>query len=234
MSDDLGLPPEEPVAPEQKDDKKRRRIIFWVSLGLVAVVVIALVIFWALRPAGEPDPTPTATVSETPTPTPSATQTPTPTPTPADPDTISLPTECSEAFSPAFFEGLSSSGLPLNDPTVADSPITKSESVERLRESLDHLRCTWGAASETGILSAVNIVDEPQRNAVISALGADGYTCADEAIATVCTIEFLDDSGEFAAAGETHYLRGNGWISSYWTQIDFSGYNEDIVATLWG
>ena len=234
MSDEFGTPAGETPA-GAKDDKRRRRLVLWISLGLVAVVVIALVIFWAVRSAGgtDPEPTPTATVTETPTPTATPTETPTPTAT-AEPDAITLPTECSEAFSPAFFDQITGYGLPLNDPTVADSPITKSESVERLREALPHLRCTWGAASDSGILSAINIVDEAQRNAAIAALTDDGYTCADELGGTNCIIEFLDDTGEFAAAGESHYLRGNGWVSSYWTQIDFTGYNEDIIATLWG
>lgn len=234
MSDEFGLPQQENLEPTD-EKKRRRRIVLWVSLILVAIVVIALIVLWAVRGAGgtDPEPTPTATASEATTP--SATPTPTPTPTapPEDADAITLPTECSEAFSPAFFESLSSSGLPLNDPTVADSPITKSESVERLREALPHLRCTWGAASDSGILSAVNIVDEAQRNAAISALTADGYTCGDQLGGTLCTIEFLDDTGQFAAAGESHYLRSNGWVSGYWTQIDFTGYTEDIVATLW-
>ncbi|GGE81851.1 hypothetical protein GCM10011313_00310 [Mycetocola zhadangensis] len=217
----------------QASEKRRRRIVLWTSLGLVAAVVIALIVFWGVRntSGSEGLPTPTATASASPSPTPSATATPTP--TPLDPDSIALPDECDEAFSPAYFELLLSYGLPLNDPTVAESPITKSVSVERLRAVLPHLRCTWGAASETGILSAVNIVTEAERNAAIAALGADGYTCADELGGTHCTIEFLDDTGEFAAAGESHYLRGNGWISSYWTQIDFSGYTEDIIGTLW-
>lgn len=234
MSDEFGLPPEETPAPV-KDEKRRRRLVLWISLGLVAIVVIALVIFWAVRSSGDtdPEPTPTATVAETQTPTETPTETPTPTAT-TEPDAIVLPTECSEIFSPAFFDQISGYGLPLNDPTVADSPITKSESVERLREVLPNLRCTWGAASDSGILSAVNIVDEAERNAAISALTDDGYTCAEDAGATLCTIEFLDDTGQFAAAGESHYLRGNGWVSSYWTQIDFTGYNEDIIATLWG
>ena len=233
MSDEFETPPEG-ATPSEGDKQRRRRIVLWVSLGLVAVVVIALVIYWTVRPAGDPEPTPIATSSESPTPTVTPSVTPTPTPTTEDPDSITLPTECSEIFSPAYFDQISGYGLPLNDPTIADSPITKSESVERLREALPNLRCTWGAASETGILSAVNIVDEAERNAAIAALTDDGYTCAEELSGTVCTIEFLDDTGEFAAAGESHYLRGNGWVSSYWTQIDFTGYNEDIIATLWG
>ncbi|WP_162924997.1 hypothetical protein [Mycetocola zhujimingii] len=241
MSDQFGIPGDEtPVSVD--DGRRRRRLILWVSVGLAVAVVIALVVFWATRgdagTGGEASPTPTATATETPTatatPTPSVTPTPTPTPTAEGPDAISLPSECSEVYSPTFFESLNVSGMPLNDETLAGTPPTKSEKAESIRESLPSIDCDWGVASEVGIGSAVNIVDEGQRAGAIEALTADGHTCADWMGGTHCTILWTDDTGEYGPAGESHYFRGNGWVSTHWTQVEIAGYTEDIVATLWG
>lgn len=226
--------PEEVVSPENSGGS-RRRLVLWLSLGLAAVVVIALVVFWAVRGEAEPTAEPTASATTTPsaTPTPSSTPTPTTAPVVEDPNAIDLPTECSEVYSPTFFDGLNASGMPLNDETLADTPPTKSEATEAIRESLPSIACDWGVASEVGIGSAVNIVDEGQTAAAIEALTADGHSCVDWLDGTHCTILWIDETGEYGPAGESHYFRGNGWVSTHWTQVDITGYTEDIVATLW-
>ena len=237
MSDQFGIPGEEtPVTVD--DGRRRRRTVLWVSIGLVVAVVIALVVFWAVRSdaeaGGEASPTPTETATATPTATSTPSVTPTPTPTADDPNAISLPSECSEVYSPTFFDGLSTSGMPLNDETLADTPPTKSEATEAIRASLPSIACDWGVASEVGIGSAVNIVDEGQTTAAIEALTADGHSCVDWMGGTHCTILWIDETGEYGPAGESHYFRGNGWVSTHWAQVDITGYTEDIVATLWG
>lgn len=238
MSDQFGIGEETPVPAE--DGQRRRRIVLWVSLGLVVAVVIALVVFWAVRDGaetgGEPTPTPTVTSTATPTPslTPTPTPTSTPTPTTADPDAITLPSECSEVYSPAFFERLSNSDLPLNHESLAGTPPTQSERAEAIRASLPSIDCDWGTAGEVGIGTAVNLVDEGETAVVIEALTADGHSCVEWMGGTHCTIRWEDDTGEYGPTGESHYFRSNGWVSTRWTLVDFAGYTEDIIATLWG
>ncbi|MDQ1129142.1 hypothetical protein [Microbacterium sp. SORGH_AS_0888] len=41
----------------------------------------------------------------------------------------------------------------------------------------------------------------------------------------------MDD--KVVTRGETHFLRGNGWITTSWVDDQPDGYTEDIVATLW-
>ena len=69
-----------------------------------------------------------------------------------------------------------------------------------------------------------------------SARSASGFGCAEQDGGTICRIEQkridLDDNE--VTLGETHYVRGNGWVSTAWINFAPEGYTEDIADTLWG
>lgn len=81
MSDEQ-QPRAEWIFPEQKKSNKGR-IWLIVGLSVLAVAIVAALLFFLLPRGGEPEPTPTPTDSASATPTPSATQTQTATPTPS-------------------------------------------------------------------------------------------------------------------------------------------------------
>lgn len=87
MSDEQ-QPRAEWIFPEQKKSNKGR-IWLIVGLSVLALAIVAVLLFFLLPRGGEPEPTPTptASVSATPTPTMTPTATPTPTPTVAPPQT---------------------------------------------------------------------------------------------------------------------------------------------------
>jgi hypothetical protein len=42
----------------------------------------------------------------------------------------------------------------------------------------------------------------------------------------------LDDNE--VTLGESHFVRGDGWVTTAWINFAPEGYTEDIVSTLWG
>lgn len=81
MSDEQ-QPRAEWVFPEQKKTNKKR-IWLIVGLSVLAVAIVAALLFFLLPRGGEPEPTPTPTDTASPSPTPTATPTDTPAPTAA-------------------------------------------------------------------------------------------------------------------------------------------------------
>ncbi|WP_426183970.1 hypothetical protein [Microbacterium sp. TWP3-1-2b2] len=81
MSDEQ-QPRAEWVFPEQKKTNKKR-IWLIVGLSVLAVAIVAALLFFLLPRGGEPEPTPTPTDTASSSPTPTATPTDTPTPTAA-------------------------------------------------------------------------------------------------------------------------------------------------------
>lgn len=97
MSDEQ-QPRAEWIFPEQKKSNKGR-IWLIVGLAVVAVAIVAALLFFFLPRGGEPGPTPSPTATKTATPTPSRTPTPTPTPT-ATPTPTPEPTTEPEPTAP--------------------------------------------------------------------------------------------------------------------------------------
>lgn len=81
MSDEQ-QPRAEWVFPEQKKTNKKR-IWLIVGLSVLAVAIVAALLFFLLPRGGKPEPTPTPTDTASSSPTPTATPTDTPTPTAA-------------------------------------------------------------------------------------------------------------------------------------------------------
>ncbi|GAB3631147.1 hypothetical protein GCM10027421_05000 [Microbacterium shaanxiense] len=81
MSDEQ-QPRAEWIFSEQKKSNKGR-IWLIVSLSVLALAIVATLLFFLLPRGGDPEPTPSPTVTKTATPTPTPTSTPTPDPTTA-------------------------------------------------------------------------------------------------------------------------------------------------------
>ena len=108
--------------------------------------------------------------------------------------------------------------------------------LEILHSGLPTLRCTWGAPSEFGLATNVSIVDGAQSAAIADALRNGGFGCDRQLGGTICRTEqtVISQDDKEVHLGETHFLRGNGWVSTAWINFAPTGYTEDIVATLWG
>lgn len=202
-----------------------------------AVAGLALLLGVALTAcAPEPAaPTPSASASSpvaTPTPTPVAT----PTPTATSAADIQLPATCEQIYSAAMLASLDSANPPLNDPGVTMHSTQNAGLLETLSSGIPTLRCSWGTPSEYGLATNVSIVDAEQASAIRQTLDTSGFGCEEAMNGTICRIEqktiTLDDKE--VTFGETHYLRGNAWVSTSWINFAPAGYTEDIVATLWG
>jgi len=212
----------------------RRRSAIFATLGLVALALAAC--------APEPtDPAPSNSSSPaSPSQTAESTATPEPTSTPtagadAD-DTIALPAGCEQIYSAEMLASLTATVPPLNDPGVTLLSTRNAELLEILSSGIPTLRCSWGAPSDYGLATNVSLVDAGQSAAVLAALAAAGFGCADQNGGKICRIEqkMLTQDDVEATIGETHYVRGNGWVSTAWVNFDDEGYTEDIVDTLWG
>jgi len=207
-----------------------------------AAVLSASLVLVAVLAACSPEPGPTATPSPIPsTPggtasaTPSGTPSGTPTPIATDEPgaSIELPGACEDIYSDALLATLSE--LPMNDPGVTLLSTEMASGLEIL-ETAPTLRCTWGAPSEFGLATNVTVVDAEQAQTLEQSMRDAGMTCAEYEQGTMCRIEteHLQEDDVVAKIGETHYLRGNGWVSTHWINFAPEGYTEDIVATLWG
>ena len=205
-----------------------------------AIVLAAGTALVALSLAGcAPDPSaPSSTASASPSSVPSplsSASEPSPSGT-ADADNIALPTECEQIYSPQMLASLTAEAPPLNDPGVTMLSTQNAELLEILQSGLPTIRCSWGAPSEFGLATNVSIVDGAQSAAVATALRDAGFGCEEHRDGSICrtdrTVISQDDTE--ARLGETHFLRGNGWVSTAWINFAPTGYTEDIVATLWG
>lgn len=209
---------------------RHRRSAVLVTLGLISLALAAC----APEPA-DPDPSPSSSSSPSATATDEPTATPTPTPTADAGDSISLPAACEDIYSAEMLASLTATVPPLNDPGVTLLSTRNAELLEILDSGIPTLRCSWGGPSDYGLATNVTIVDAAQAEAVLAALTSAGFGCADHDGGRICRIEqkmiTLDD--EEATLGETHFVRGNGWVSTAWVNFADEGYTEDIVDTLW-
>ncbi len=201
-------------------------------LGVAAALSIA-----TLALAGcQPEPTPSASASPTATasaePSPTATASPTPT---LGPDDIALPADCDSIYSPAMRAALEAADPPLNDPglTLGSSQIV--EALELLDSGIPTLRCTWGVPSEQGLATNVSLIAQEQAQELVVAFQAVGFLCDPVANGTLCALErtTIDLDDNQVSLGESHFFRGNGWVSTSWVGFIVDGYTEDIAATLW-
>ena len=203
----------------------------------VAAVGIALAALSIAGCAPEPS-TPSATASASPSseqsPSPSASER-TPSAT-ADSENIALPATCEQIYSPEMLASLTAQAPPLNDPGLTMLSTQNAELLEILHSGVPTIRCSWGAPSELGLATNVSIVDAAQSAAIASALRSAGFGCEPYAGGTICRTDqtVITQDDEQVHLGETHFVRGNGWLSTAWINFAPTGYTEDIVATLWG
>lgn len=201
----------------------RSRVTIVVTTLLMAVALAGC----AAEPQGTTTDAPTASQSSSssvPTPSSSATEVV---------DETALPDDCTHIYSAEMLASLEQQSPPLNDPAVTMYSTQNAALLENF-ETLPTLRCSWGAAGDTGLTTNVTIVDAAQSEAVKNELAAAGFGCGEENGATVCRIEqrgvSLDDVPY--TRGEIHAVRGNVWVSTAWLNFTPEGYTEDILATL--
>lgn len=206
-----------------------------MRLAIVSGAIIA-VSLTACTP-GTPDPT--ASDTSTASPGPASTGTPSAGPSstaaPAD-DSIELPAACEDVFSASMRHRVTAAHLPANDPTLT-MPSTDLPVAVQMIESLPHLRCTWGVASEVGIATTVALVDAEQSEVLRDAYRAAGSDCQvvdGDPHHTRCLAEERFEGEMPGEIGEIHVFRANAWLSTKWINVDMAGYADDMVAQLWG
>ncbi|TQJ32526.1 hypothetical protein [Microbacterium sp. SLBN-146] len=183
-----------------------------------------------------PEPVPTSS-SSAPMPTASsAAPSGSATTEPDDGDDLVLPAACEELYSPGMLATLQADIPPMNDPGTTMLSTENAEAIGVIESAEQTIRCSWGPPSERGIATNVTIITPEQRDALFTAFEQSGFSAEDYASGTIHRIQqemiTLDD--ELVTLGETHYLSGNGWVSTRWIQYLPEGYVEDIVTSLWG
>lgn len=148
---------------------------------------------------------------------------------------IALPASCDELYSPEMRATLEAQMPPLNDPGVTLESTSVEQARQILQSDVSTLRCSWGTPSERGLATNVTIVAVEDAPRIQDMLAMSGLTCADAVGGILCTRESDgSDSPEYPVAdGESHFLRGNGWVSTAWIGHLPDGYTEDVAATLW-
>jgi len=204
-------------------------------LAASALLAVAAVLVTGCRP----EPGPTATTSERATPS-STAETPSPTPTPVEtnlPDAgFTLPGTCEGIYSAEMLASLQAQNPPLNDPGVTMNASQNVDALELLSSGIPTIRCSWGQPSESGLATNVSVIDAASGVALLDALRVAGFGCQSMWEGTLCeiaqrTVNLDDEEVEF---GETHFVRGDGWVSTAWVNFTPEGYTEDVVKTLWG
>ncbi|PZU37985.1 MAG: hypothetical protein DI573_10630 [Microbacterium sp.] len=180
----------------------------------------------------EPGPTPSSTGDPSPAQsTPGATPSASASADAGAGDDIALPARCEDIYSADMLATLTEQNPPLNDPGVTMYSSQIVEALEVIESGAPSIRCSWGVPSEVGLATNVTIVDTAQATLLRETLPAKGLVCEEAGQGTLCTMSGTNDVADF---GETHYLRGNGWISTHWINYDPEGYTDDIVGMLWG
>jgi hypothetical protein len=205
-------------------------------LGTIAAAVAASAILTACQPEPSATPTesgltPSASPTRTaPSPTPSASPSPT-----ADAG-FELPAACEDIYSAKMRASLEAANPPLNDPGVTMDSSQDTDALELLQSGIPTIRCSWGTPGEYGLATNVSIVDAAQSAALVSALSNAGFACDAVWSGTRCVTEqkMIDQDDHEVTFGESHFLRGTGWVSTAWINFAPVGYTEDIVKTLWG
>jgi len=185
-------------------------------------------------PSSSPSTEPSASASSSAAASPSAS----PSETPDASADITLPASCEDIYSATMLAQLTADLPPLNDPGLTLDSTGYEAAYEVLQEVTaagDTLRCTWGMPSEVGMATNVSIVTPAQAEAVLAGAEASGLNCAPLRMGTICRIVVENSEEEGGHVwGETHFLAGNGWVSTAWINYGPDGYTEDIVASVWG
>ncbi len=206
------------------------------SIARSLAVLASVAVIGLTMAACVPQPFPGVTVTGAPSTSPTPTAAPTPAPTPAGPsDEIALPAACEQAYSADMLTALQAVG-PMNDPGITLYATRLGEPLEIIESGAPTLRCTWGAPGEDGFATNITVVTPDQAVAVWNALTENGFGCEDDAGGTICRIQSqsVDFDNNLVTQGETHFLRGDGWIATAWVGSEPDGYTQDIAATLWG
>ena len=191
-------------------------------LATAAVITAALLsgCGGTATPDGSASPTPDASA---PRPTPSVGS-------PAQPVGTVIPGACEQLYLPLMFERLQANYPPLNDPTMSDPNFSNTDELEELLRSTEYLQCTWGRASEAGIVTAVARVTEEQSAAALAILEDGDFSCNEQQEGTRCVTREETDGN---VLGETHFLRGDVWLSTFWLNAPVRGYTENMIEALW-
>ncbi|MGO2660174.1 hypothetical protein [Mycetocola reblochoni] len=144
---------------------------------------------------------------------------------------VVIPEDCTQLYSPAMLEFLTSTGLPLNDPSVSGSLGTDDPELQQLIQDNPTLHCAWGGAGEYGLNTNVTVVSPETQDAVLARLGALGFECSDDGDGSRCS---HSESWEQGAGGENHVVRDGVWLATDWVNFGPTNYTGDIVATLFG
>ncbi len=125
---------------------------------------------------------------------------------------------------------------PLNDPGVTMYSSQQAETLEVLNSGAPTIRCSWGVPSTSGLSTNVTIVDAATSASILEALRAAGFDCSDHLSGVPCTFQqdSVTQDDTIVHRGETHFLRGNGWVTTAWITVDPPGYTDDIIGVLWG
>lgn len=142
MSDEQ-QPRAEWIFPEQKKSNKGR-IWLIVGLSVLAVAIVAVLLFFFLPRGGEPEPTSSPTMTKTSSPTPTPTRTPTSTPTP---EPTAQPTTAPEPTAP-----------PVPDPDLATFATL-------VQPRLDDASTGLSIAAESGGQDAAQVIETLQQDA---------------------------------------------------------------------
>ena len=175
------------------------------------------------------------------TPAPKSSSTPTaeaaaPRPTPSDapsaqPVGAVIPATCDQMYLPLMLTQLEREYPPLNDPSMADPNFSNNDELEELLRSLKFLQCTWGLASETGIVTAVAPVTEEQSSEILGILEDADFSCNNQQEGRRCVIR---EDADGNLIGETHFVRDGIWMSTLWVNAPVRGYTENMIEALWG
>lgn len=205
------------------------------GVGAIAAVLVIAALITACKPESAPgpttsDPTPSATPSTTSEP--SASSTPTATPGAQ----FELPAQCEDLYSDDMLASLNAANPPLNDPGVTMHSTQNAAALEVLNSGIPTIRCSWGQPSEFGLATNVSVIDAAQSADLLATLREAGFACEEVWEGVNCTVEqkTIDQDDNEVTLGESHFLRGTGWVSTAFINFAPEGYTEDIVATLWG
>ena len=199
------------------------------------VAAVALLATACATPAGgAATPAPSESAA-TPSPTLTPSETPSPVETRSTTDDISLPSSCDELFTGDLRATLDAEIAPLNDPGVTMYSTENAEALTVLESGVASLRCTWGRPSDRGIATTVSLVSAAQADLIADALSTAGFG-SEEASGGVyfrTSQQMLSMDEEVVDLGETHFLRGNAWVSTRWVNYGPDSYTPGIVAQLW-
>lgn len=202
-----------------------------LTAGVVFVAALAVVTTACVpEPAATSAPSP-STSATAPSPTPS----PTETAAPGD-DGMALPATCEGVYTPEMLATLQTEVAPLNDPGTTMSSTENATALEILASGTPTLRCSWGPPSERGMSTNITIVTPDQSTAIADALTRTGFSSTELGGGTLYEYsqQTVTQDDVLVELGETHYLRGDGWVATRWINVQPEGYTEAIVQSLWG